>query len=545
MLQQRAADKITFPNVWTNTCCSHPLFGFEPSEVDNLEDKSILIARGAKSAAVRKLEHELGIKSPDVAVEKFKFLTRLHYWAADILTHGEKSPWGENEIDYILFIKADVQCVPHPEEVQDFKYVTHNELKEMMDPKSGLLWSPWFRIIAEQFLIHWWADLNVTLNTDKFVDGQTIHRFDPAPEFMGGLGNAREWLGASSYNPSDIIKTTEVVSTIKGNVLLKQGAYGKIKIHKHSLIGQILRTDEVIAALYLMSGLSMPNKIEVTDEDVKFCDDMLGKVSRSFAAVIRQLPKGLCLDILVFYLVLRALDTIEDDMKAFKGKEHEKIEYLKTFYSIALVEDNWHLDNVGEADEKVLLEQFYRCQNVFKSLPPKSREIIADIARRMGNGMADYVQKDMGQGTVTIDDYNLYCHYVAGLVGEGLTLLFHSSGYESAQLARCAKTSANTMGLFLQKTNIIRDYLEDYVDGRAFWPQEIWQLYCPEGQRDLGLFAKTDPESRTRALSCLNHLVTDALGCVDTCLNYMAMLEHQDIFKFCAIPQVHAYVQIL
>lgn len=32
---------------------------------------------------------------------------------------------------------------------------------------------------------------------------------------------------------------------------------------------------------------------------------------------------------------------------------------------------------------------------------------------------------------------------------------------------------ANSMGLFLQKTNIIRDYLEDYVDGRAFWPAEV------------------------------------------------------------------------
>ena len=32
-----------------------------------------------------------------------------------------------------------------------------------------------------------------------------------------------------------------------------------------------------------------------------------------------------------------------------------------------------------------------------------------------------------------------------------------------------------------QKTNIIRDYLEDLVEGRAFWPREIWAQYSPEG----------------------------------------------------------------
>lgn len=43
------------------------------------------------------------------------------------------------------------------------------------------------------------------------------------------------------------------------------------------------------------------------------------------------------------------------------------------------------------------------------------------------------------------------------------------------------------MGLFLQKTNIIRDYLEDYVDGRAFWPQDIWKRHTKTSQ--LGEFA--------------------------------------------------------
>jgi farnesyl-diphosphate farnesyltransferase len=47
---------------------------------------------------------------------------------------------------------------------------------------------------------------------------------------------------------------------------------------------------------------------------------------------------------------------------------------------------------------------------------------------------------------------------------------------------------ANDMGLFLQKTNIIRDYLEDFVDKRAFWPKEIWGEYAS----NLGDFAHTN-----------------------------------------------------
>lgn len=40
LLQQRAASKITFPNVWTNTCCSHPIVGQNPEEID--ATKSVL-----------------------------------------------------------------------------------------------------------------------------------------------------------------------------------------------------------------------------------------------------------------------------------------------------------------------------------------------------------------------------------------------------------------------------------------------------------------------------------------------------------------------
>ena len=534
MLQKRAASKITFPNVWTNTCCSHPLS--IDGEIDSPADVKKGAVSGVKTAAIRKLEHELGIPPEDVPISKFKFLTRLHYWAADAVTHGKNSKWGEHEIDYILFIKADTKVKLNPEEVSEVKYVTFSELMTMMRPQSGLLWSPWFRIIAEQFLVHWMADLNATLTTNKYVDVATIHRFDPYPEHMGGAGGAGKWLGAAQYaaaGPAAAKASGPAASAAdKGK---KQGAYGKVITHKHSKIDQLLHFDEVFAAVYFkLTG--MPNKVSLKDDNYKFCDDMLGKVSRSFAAVIRQLPRGLCIDILIFYLALRALDTIEDDMEAFKGREAVKIDHLNNFYRTGLVTDGWSMDGVGEGDERVLLQQFHRCVAVFKDLPRASQEVIADITKRMGQGMASYVKKDLGEGTATLEDYYLYCHYVAGLVGEGLSRLFTCCGYESADVEAVAKTLANTMGLFLQKTNIIRDYLEDYVDGRAFWPAQVWKKYAINGR--LGDLA--DPANIGSAVQCLNHLVTDALECVPECCEYMDLLATEEVFRFCAIPQVMA-----
>ena len=185
LLQQRAANKITFPSVWTNTCCSHQLTGQVPDEVDADEAIASGACDGAKRAATRKLKHELGIDERDVPTASIKFLTRLHYCAADEFAENENQPeggtWGEHEMDYILFakIKRAGETLPmsvNAEEIDDVKWVSASELKAMMDPSSGLRWSPWFRIIAEKFLHAWWADLDAALSTDKYVDVKNIHR---------------------------------------------------------------------------------------------------------------------------------------------------------------------------------------------------------------------------------------------------------------------------------------------------------------------------------------------------------------------------------
>lgn len=86
LLQQRATEKITFPDMWTNTCCSHPL-GI-PGETGTTLEESV---QGVRRAAVRKLDQELGINASQVPIDDFKFLTRIHYKAPS------DGKWGEHE----------------------------------------------------------------------------------------------------------------------------------------------------------------------------------------------------------------------------------------------------------------------------------------------------------------------------------------------------------------------------------------------------------------------------------------------------------------
>jgi isopentenyl-diphosphate delta-isomerase len=86
LLQQRAEEKITFPDAFTNTCCSHPLY--TPEEM--IEKNQM----GVKTAAVRKLEHELGINPSEINLDKIQYLTRIHYLAP---CGDDQAMWGEHE----------------------------------------------------------------------------------------------------------------------------------------------------------------------------------------------------------------------------------------------------------------------------------------------------------------------------------------------------------------------------------------------------------------------------------------------------------------
>lgn len=273
---------------------------------------------------------------------------------------------------------------------------------------------------------------------------------------------------------------------------------------------------------------SVKVQIPAEEADLRFCYDVLNDVSRSFAVVVAQLADQQLRDaICIFYLVLRALDTVEDDMKV---SVETKLKELPKFHTHTS-DMSWCMTGVGEGRERELLEKYPCVSREIKKLRKEYQDVIADICERMANGMCEFLQRPV----VTKQDYNLYCHYVAGLVGHGLTHLFARCGYEDPHLDDDL-TSSNFMGLFLQKTNIIRDYFEDIREEppRMFWPKEIWGAYAGE------LKDFKEEANKAAALQCLNAMVADALVHVPYVVDYLTALRDPSVFRFCAIPQVMA-----
>ncbi|XP_023570406.1 squalene synthase [Octodon degus] len=273
---------------------------------------------------------------------------------------------------------------------------------------------------------------------------------------------------------------------------------------------------------------------------MKTCYKYLNQTSRSFAAVIQALDGDIRHAVCVFYLVLRALDTLEDDMTISVEK---KVPLLQSFHTF-LYDPDWRYMESKDKHRQVL-EDFPTVAasgsvplGVGSGVESGRREQTAPIVH-VGVPAHQHLPRCISiLATVSSLKYfsnnpPQYCHYVAGLVGIGLSKLFSASEFEDPVVGEDTEL-ANSLGLFLQKTNIIRDYLEDQKEGREFWPQEVWGRYV----RKLADFAK--PENIDVAVQCLNELITNTLHHIPDIITYLSRLRNQSVFNFCAIPQVMA-----
>lgn len=120
LLQQRASGKYHSPLLWTNTCCSHPRPGEE-----------------AESAAMRRLQEEMGMTAPILPV--FHFLYRANVGGG--LT--------EFEYDHVFVGTTSQQPAPSAEEVQSWKYITKDELLHSVSMQPEL-YTEWFKIFVRE-----------------------------------------------------------------------------------------------------------------------------------------------------------------------------------------------------------------------------------------------------------------------------------------------------------------------------------------------------------------------------------------------------------
>lgn len=266
------------------------------------------------------------------------------------------------------------------------------------------------------------------------------------------------------------------------------------------------------------------NEIAQTADDSTFCFEALKKVSRSFSIVIQQLPEALKEPVCIFYLILRGLDTIEDDMTINPEKKKEML----LSFSTRINQETFILENIGDTEVyRDLMLHFDKVLRVYQNLNADFKKVITDIAHNMAIGMNKYSGKEVEN----YKDWDEYCHYVAGLVGIGLSELFLTSKIEDSEELK-EEQSSNEMGTFLQKTNIIRDFAEDLEQGRIFWPKDAWKSKV-DALEDL-------QKDKTKGLTVLNEVILNALEHIPSCLKFLENLKDKNVFNFCAIPQLMA-----
>lgn len=121
MLQQRASQKYHSPLLWTNTCCSHQREGESNIQAGN-----------------RRLMEEMGFSTE--LKELFHFIYKAPF----------DNGLTEHELDHVMVGYFDGEPVINPEEVEDWKWMDIDAIKEDMQlhPEK---YTVWFKIIFDEF----------------------------------------------------------------------------------------------------------------------------------------------------------------------------------------------------------------------------------------------------------------------------------------------------------------------------------------------------------------------------------------------------------
>lgn len=235
---------------------------------------------------------------------------------------------------------------------------------------------------------------------------------------------------------------------------------------------------------------------------------VLKETSRTFYIPITFLKKDLKKAVANAYLIMRALDEIEDN-------EHPEVTneikyFLLMEVSELLKEENFNNDKylqLLEPFKQYMPEVTIRLNDWILLLPEGTKKIVCDAASEMAFGMAKWAKANWLVRTK--EDLDEYTYYVAGLVGVMLSDLWE---WDSA--VKTDRELAIGYGRGLQAVNILRNQQEDFeTRGVSF---------IPEGWTKEDLFHYTEEN-------------------LEKAYQYMDAIQKRSILMFCRLPLALAH----
>ena len=93
----------------------------------------------------------------------------------------------------------------------------------------------------------------------------------------------------------------------------------------------------------------------------------------------------------------------------------------------------------------------------------------------MSHGMADFARRRNRDGLADVAEFERYCYFVAGVVGEMLTELFCDYSPEINANRDQLAPRAVSFGLGLQMTNILKDIWNDLGHDTCWLPRDVFE----------------------------------------------------------------------
>ena len=208
---------------------------------------------------------------------------------------------------------------------------------------------------------------------------------------------------------------------------------------------------------------------------IKANEQSLINQSRSFSLPILNLDDRFRVPVMVEYNLNKTIDTIEDSIHL---EASEKIDLIEAFCE-HLEQDMYSSEvkkrmlEVTPEEEAFVFKNYEATINLYNTLSEEEKRLAKRWTTEMAEGMCTFLKKSIN----THNDLNEYCYYVAGTVGLYLTHLLKLRGSNvSDEIFERLSVNAVSFGLFQQKLNIIRDFVEDKITKkRSFWPQSYFE----------------------------------------------------------------------